>query len=1043
MLDSAQSHGGTDSTAEAVSPKNLSASLRLPSTSGQQPRTNAANWRQQLHRLAPLSLPLLPIGAGEEWKAPMNPATGAPLTGWETAAYSAQQIQVMPPRVRAAGARTGTGFLSVDIDGATAVALCLQQGCDPELATTWRVTRDTDASRLKVNFRLSSEQQEQLGQVMSKKARTRPAVKDADGKLLEKAEAVEIFHHTGRQVVVLGEHVMSGGNYGWPDGHGPEALAPIPENWWALVLAIAAGELGLSTGTGSATAPLSPSIAAPRPTPAPGALPPRPDAALTDALAKVPVFTHGEGRRDELVALALRLWVDVGRDRAYALLAAHSPELKDLAGYFKTEPTQLSIGSLWPFLKETYGIDTRRHDLKGSKPTAEEEAAEQDAAAAGFKVWDDVELAADLAKARADREHRQGFKVLGWDADRKVVFYRHRQTSQIASVKPYGPAELLKLAPAAHWEKEHPRINDKGEVIGPAWTDAADWLIEQANHAGVFEPERVRGRGVWLDSGNRVVWHLGDRLEVNGTITRLADHESRHHYGRLPALPINPAVEPLDDAHGRKILAVIKEMGWAGASDYLHVAGHAVTSNVGGALVKRPQLQSESPFGSGKTDNLENVVTPLQAGIGYSSAGSTEAGIRQLVGSDSLPVTVDESEQEDGKKREALLRLVRYNFDGTEQNKGTPSGQGLRFRMRSSIALAGINAPIPNPADRSRIAVVTRKPIPGDQWADVASRRAALITNEVGERLIRRTVTHLPALLANIATFGKVVAAMVTTGDSGRAGDTWGALLAGAHHLTSTAVISEAQALEWIRSVGWDYSHTNSDDTDRAAGAEGRQCLDHLLAHELRWRTALDPEDNRPTTDTITIRELVAMVRSNARSDAGKEAINALGRKGIKVTIDGLVVAHNAPGTQAILSSSKWSNGAHRARLLELPGAAATASPVHFPTDASRRAVLVPWAALDGQAQQPPQAAAAAPPKPAPAAAVVAPAPAPVTQYDWFPAAPPPQEWMEPFSRIAARTPRPAAYKIASELAPDGRVKPAVVSGWLKWLDALTDEFAA
>ena len=688
---------------------------------------------------------------------------------------------------------------------------------------------------------------------------------------------------------------------------------------------------------------------------------------------------------------------------------------------------------IWPGLPAGGSID----DAPGT--AAEQiQAIEQAAAAAHVAVLQQE------AKAQAEQSKQPApFKVLGWDTDRRQVFYRHRQTSQIASLKPYGAAELLRLASVDHWQQEHPRINDKGETVGVAWTAAASWLIEQADHADVFEPERVRGRGVWLDSGNRVVWHLGDRLEVDGTITRLVDHESRHHYGRLPALPINPAVEPLDDAHGRKILAVIKEMGWAGASDYLHVAGHAVTSNVCGALVKRPQLQSESPFGSGKTDNLENVITPLQAGIGYSSAGSTEAGIRQLVGSDSLPVTVDESEQEDGKKREALLRLVRYNFDGTEQNKGTPSGQGLRFRMRSSIALAGINAPIPNPADRSRIAVVTRKPIPGDQWAEVAARRAALITNEVGERLIRRTVTHLPALLANIATFGKVVAAMVTTGDSGRAGDTWGALLAGAHHLTSTAVISEAQALEWIRSVGWDYSHTNSDDTDRAAGAEGRQCLDHLLAHELRWRTALDPEDNRPTTDTITIRELVAMVRSNARSDAGKEAINALGRKGIKVTIDGLVVAHNAPGTQAILSSSKWSNGAHRARLLELPGAAATASPVHFPTDTSRRAVLVPWAALDGQALQPPQAAAAAPPKPAPAPAAAAAAPAPVTQYDWFPAAPPPQEWMEPFSRIAARTPRPAAYNIASELAPDGRVKPAMVSGWLKWLDALADEFAA
>ena len=723
-------------------------------------------------------------------------------------------------------------------------------------------------------------------------------------------------------------------------------------------------------------------------------------------------------------------------DRATAQQVLSSSSTRDPAAF-------------WAIAKQ-YGYDTRR----STRQTADEQRAEQDAAADGMPFWTDEQLAAELAKAKADREQRQGFKVLGWDADRKVVFYRHRQTSQIASVKPYGPAELLKLAPAAQWEKEHPRYGEnkktgKKEVIGVAWTAAADWLIVQANMAGVFEPERVRGRGVWLDSGNRVVWHLGDRLEVNGTITRLADHESRHHYGRLPALPINPAVEPLDDAHGRKILAVIKEMGWAGESDYLHVAGHAVTSNVGGALVKRPQLQSESPWGSGKTDNLENVLTPLQAGIGYSSAGSTEAGIRQLVGSDSLPVTVDESEQEDGKKREALLRLVRYNFDGTEQNKGTPSGQGLRFRMRSSIALAGINAPIPNPADRSRIAVVTRKPIPGNQWADVAARRAELISNEVGERLIRRTVTHLPALLANITTFGKVIAGMVTTGDSGRAGDTWGALLAGAHHLTSTAVLTEGQAAAWLQMVGWDYSHTNSDETDRAAGAEGRQCLDHLLAHEIRWRVALDPESDAPSTDAITIRELVQMVRDNARSEEGREAIKALGRKGIKVTDEGdLAVAHATPGTQAIFGTTKWGQGAHRKRLLELPGTTVTSGTVHFATDSSRRAVLVPWSALEHAADQSPAPApapaAAEPPAPAAEPAAPAPAPAPAAPFEWFPATEPPREWIERFAKIARRSPRPTAYEIAGELAPEGQINGMgkTVEGWLRWLDSLEDEFS-
>jgi len=686
----------------------------------------------------------------------------------------------------------------------------------------------------------------------------------------------------------------------------------------------------------------------------------------------------------------------------------------------------IKAADIWPGLPAGGSID----DAPGTG--AEQIQAIEQAAAAAH-----VAMLQQQAKQEQAEQSKQPapFKVLGWDTDRRQVFYRHRQTSQIASLKPYGAAELLRLASVDHWQQEHPRINDKGETVGVAWTAAASWLIEQADHAGVFEPERVRGRGVWLDTGNRVVWHLGDRLEVDGKSTRLADHQSPHHYGRLPALPITPAVEPLDDAHGRQILAVIKAMGWAGASDHLHVAGWAVISNVGGAVIKRPGLQAESPFGSGKTDILENVLAPLQAGIGRSTTGSTEAGIRQLIGRDVLPVTVDESEQEDGRKREAQLRLVRYAYDGKPVVKGTPSGQSLEFCLRSSIALAGINAPIPNPADRSRIAVVTRRPIAGDQWADVAAQRAALITNEAGERLLRRTVTHLPALVSNIATFGKVVAGMVTTGDSGRAGDTWGALLAGAHHLTSTAVLTEGQAAAWLQMVGWNYSHTNNDDTDRAAGAEGRQCLDHLLAHELRWREAYDPESSTPSTDTVTIRELIDWAKDGGRDARSREAIKALGRKGIKATADGLAVAHNSPGTQAIYGNSKWSKGAHRSRLLELPGAVVAASPVRFATDTSRRAVLVPWSVLAGVVDQPA-------PSPAPAPEPAAPAPAVAVAFGQFPATEPPAQWVESFTRIANRSPRPVAALIAGELSPDGVIKGSTVAGWLKWFDALVDEFS-
>jgi hypothetical protein len=612
----------------------------------------------------------------------------------------------------------------------------------------------------------------------------------------------------------------------------------------------------------------------------------------------------------------------------------------------------LHAGDLWPDLPVGGSID----DAPGTvtEQIAAIEAAARLAHAAarcGLNEDDDGEHLGDEAPAAEAQPEPEPYQVLGWCVDRRKVWYRHRQTAQIASAVPYGQAELLKLAPLAHWWDTYPIKNIDGEVIRCNWAQAANDIARAADDAGVFEPDQVRGRGVWIDD-RRVVWHLGDRLEVDGVETPLADLRSRSQYGLMPALPIDPKVAPLDDDHGRHILQVLKDCGWQGPSDHLHLAGYTVLSNVGGALRKRPGLQVSSPYGSGKSDVIENGILPLQGGIGRISSGSTEAGIRQLIGRDALPCTIDESEAEDGRKREAQLRLVRLSFDGKDQVKGTPSGEAMTFCLRSSLALAGINAPIDNPADRSRIAVIGRRMMPADQWNEVSRRRDSLITDEIGQRLIRRTVSNLPALLKNIATMGRVISGQMASNEGGRAGDTYGALLAGAHHLTSTEVLTDSAALDWLDSVGWEIGHADTDDTDRKAGAEGRQCLEYLLAHEIRWQPAYDPDAGRPSTGSLTVRELVALAHLSPRSIDGQEARTALGRKGIHAIDDGLAVARSSPATHAIFSATKWMKGGHGSRLLEIDGTTRTNGTMRFPSGGSHRAVIVPWAAVGALGEQ-------------------------------------------------------------------------------------------
>ena len=190
-------------------------------------------WLSELHRLRPINpdLALLPVGWGSGGKAPM-------LTGWQNhPGFSISDLQGLPG-IRSVGARTGllTGpLLAFDFDGESALEL----GLYPWAATTWQVHRDNDPFRLKVLFRPDPDQLAQLpsqpdgGVEFQGKTLTAAA---ANG---NKAEALEVFFAGGRQVIVLGQHLSSGGNYIWPDGLGPEALAAPPADWWAHALEIA------------------------------------------------------------------------------------------------------------------------------------------------------------------------------------------------------------------------------------------------------------------------------------------------------------------------------------------------------------------------------------------------------------------------------------------------------------------------------------------------------------------------------------------------------------------------------------------------------------------------------------------------------------------------------------------------------------------------------------------------------------------------------------------------------------------------------------
>ena len=136
------------------------------------------------------------------------------------------------------GVKTGLHLLCKDIDGETALTYAADLGLNFE--DSFQVHRDDDPWRFKVLYEPTKAQIAKLphGQFQGKIV-TKEAVKDANGDVIKKGEALEVFLTNDRQVLITGKHPDNNGNYFWPRGYGPEEIKPPSDEVWNFVLELA------------------------------------------------------------------------------------------------------------------------------------------------------------------------------------------------------------------------------------------------------------------------------------------------------------------------------------------------------------------------------------------------------------------------------------------------------------------------------------------------------------------------------------------------------------------------------------------------------------------------------------------------------------------------------------------------------------------------------------------------------------------------------------------------------------------------------------
>jgi hypothetical protein len=358
---------------------------------------------------------------------------------------------------------------------------------------------------------------------------------------------------------------------------------------------------------------------------------------------------------------------------------------------------------------------------------------------------------------------------------------------RVLSAADHSRLGLIKLfAPKSGYLLERwPRIKD-GEVKGFAPELAQGDMQDAAARKGICNPSNIRGPGAWRGAGDSLIWHCGDAILIDGQEHKPGLIDGYVYPAGKKLLRPAPAPDPAAIDELRRLL-----QAWNWQRDELAVQlllGWIAAGMLGGALDWRPNIWITGDYSTGKStlhDVLKHVMGP--EGM-IAVADTTAAGIYQKLGHSTLPVAVDELENEtDNSKAEAVLKLARKASSGAVMLRGGSDHKGTEFLARacfmfSSILLLGLL-----PADRSRLAILELNPLGDRQKPPIDPKRLAEIGTHLRGRLARNFGRLLP-------TFNFYRAQL--PGLSGRSADQFCTLLACADLALGDATPDDPQAVE-------------------------------------------------------------------------------------------------------------------------------------------------------------------------------------------------------------------------------------------------------
>lgn len=477
-------------------------------------------------------------------------------------------------------------------------------------------------------------------------------------------------------------------------------------------------------------------------------------------------------------------------------------------------------------------------------------------------------------------------KYLGYDGDEYCFISSQKPQVTRISASGFSKNSLLNLMDTYFWEARYPSKRTLFNL-----DQAVNDLMSGCRKVGVFRSEKIRGTGVWQDQGRTVV-NLGDRLYVDGIFLNFSDFKTRFIY-ESGHIITPPRVDYLSCGETLVLKRLIDQLSWKNPTSSKILLGWLYLSGICGSISWRPHIWITGAAGSGKTTVMKEIVGRLSPHAIQVLGKTTDAGIRQIIGSNCLPLMFDENEVTDQKSMHrvsGVIDLFRIASSETDAQvyKGTPSGKAIQFSVRFMAAVSSISVGLNTEQDLSRFSILEMVTNKNNGFMDkggVRDQLWTLLSPDFCDRFWSRSVFSYSRWKENFKTLYPILMKRV----SARYADQYGSLMAGYYTAIMDQPLSDEEAYQ---AASEDFIHVETESRDEDSNE--LKCLDYILGLKI--------SDSGKSFSVARIIELL----NTATPEQEEYFQTLLMTHGLKYLEKHLYVRFSNPQLKSLMRDSEW-----------------------------------------------------------------------------------------------------------------------------------------